>query len=67
MKRNVVILIGINLIWTAVFAVLGFSLISDVYEREMDTVKQLVGSVIAEYPEAEEVLMSSLEKDDPKA
>ena len=67
MKRNVVILIGINLIWTAVFAVLGFSLISDVYEHEMDTVKQLVGSVIAEYPEAEEVLMSSLEKDDPKA
>ena len=67
MKRNLFFFVLINLIMTALFAVCGYALITDVYENEIDTVKQIAGSVLAEYPEAEAVLISSLEKDDATA
>ena len=67
MKRNLFFLVLIHLIMTALFAVCGYALITDVYENEIDTVKQIAGSVLAEYPEAETVLISSLEKDDADA
>ena len=50
MKRNLFFLILIHLVMTAFFAVCGYALITDVYENEIDTVKQIAGSVLAEYP-----------------
>ena len=61
MKRNLFFFVLINLIMTALFAVCGYALITDVYENEIDTVKQIAGSVLAEYAEAESVLISYFE------
>lgn len=67
MKKKVLLLLAVTALWTLVLAVCGYSFISNVYENERNTVKQIAGSVIAAYPEAEMVLMSSLERKDIEA
>lgn len=64
MKKRFILILLFNLVLIAVLAAGCHFMISNVYENEMNTVERIAGSVLAEHPEAESALMSSLEKND---
>lgn len=67
MKKAILSLIGVHLVFLALFAIWGYAMIGAAYHKEFETVQRLTGAVVTAYPEAETTVMSSLGSDDEAA
>ena len=60
MKKYITIFTAVCVGITAIFGFFGFSLIHKIYDNEINTVQNLAGAVITEYPKAEQIFMEAL-------